>query len=440
MNEAVPALTFWYEGRAVADIERTGPEPGDLRLLYHEAWNGAAGAFPISVRFPLGSPVEDGAALYFWLMNMLPEDDALRIVGMNIDVADIDVLAMVAAMGGDLPGALVARKQGEPWMPGRPHRRIWSEPELARDIRRLPQRPLLMGDEGVQMSLAGQQAKLPVILLEDGRLALPLDGEPSTHILKPSSAQLHASVENEAFCMRLAQRCGLDAADVAIGHAEDLTYLLVRRYDRIDADAVVRRLHQEDLCQALGLPPYRKYQWNGRVRMAGPSAADLFSAISSGPFAAPNRIAMLDGFIFNVLVCNVDSHAKNHSILHQSRGARMAPLYDVMCGAIYDEVTRNLPQKIAGKQRGDHIYGRHWSRFATEVGLGPAAVRRRVAALASRVLGEVPELATGMSAEVTMPATVAQIADAIMMRCRRMLANLDDSDVADAVAEADGEL
>lgn len=432
MSEAVPALTIWYEGQPVADIERTGPEPADLRLGYHAAWNTVAGAFPISVRFPLGAPVEDGTALYFWLMNMLPEDDALRIVGMNIDVADIDVLTMVAAMGGDLPGALVARPQGDPWMPGRPHRRVWSEAELARDIRRLPQRPLLMGDEGVQMSLAGQQAKLPVILLEDGRLALPLDGEPSTHILKPSSAQLHASVENEAFCMRLARRCGLDAADVAIGHAEDLVYLLVRRYDRIQAEGAVRRLHQEDLCQALGLPPYRKYQWNARIRMGGPSATDLFSAISSGPFAAPNRIAMLDGFVFNVLVCNVDSHAKNYSILHQARGARMAPLYDLMCGAIYDGITRNLPQKIAGKQRGDHIYGRHWSRLAAEVGLGPAAVRRRVAALANRVLGELPDLALRMADEIAVPAIVAQIAEAIAERCRRTLANLDDADVAEA--------
>jgi len=439
MSDPVPALTFWYEGRPIADIVRSGPEPADLSLRYHETWSGAADAFPISARFPLGMPVDDGAAIYFWLMNLLPEDDALRIVGMNIDVADIDVLTMVTAMGGDLPGALVARADGEAWMPGKPHMRIWTEAELAHDIRRLPERPLLMGDEGVQMSLAGQQAKLPVVLLEDGRLALPLDGEPSTHILKPSSAKLFASVENEAFCMRLAQRCGLEVAQVTIGHAEDLTYLLVRRYDRMVIDGTVRRLHQEDLCQALGVPPYRKYQWNARTRTGGPAATGLFAAVSNSPFAAPNRIAMLDGFVFNVLVCNVDSHAKNYSLLHRSNGARMAPLYDVMCGAIYEDVTRNLPQKIAGKQRGDHIYGRHWSRLAVEIGLSPAAVRRRVAVLARSVLQEAPVLAQDMSAHSANARILEQLAELVEARCRRVLTNLDDGAISDAVAEAEDE-
>lgn len=431
----VDALTLWYGDQAVAEVERIDGGLTGLRLRYREDWSTRPAAFAISVRFPLDRRVHEGQEIYFWLMNLLPEDDALRIVGHVLGVSDIDVLGLVGAMGGDLPGALVARPAGEPSTPGRrPRARAWTEAELARDIRRLPERPLLAGDEGVQMSLAGQQAKLPVVRLPDGRLALPLDGHPSTHILKPRSARMRGSVENEAYCMRLARRCGLDAAEVEVGRAGDADYLLVRRYDREaggeGSKGGIARLHQEDLCQAGGFPPYRKYEWNARVRLPGPGAADLFRAASIGQRAALSRLRLLDAFVFNVLACNVDSHAKNYSLLHRGRAPELAPLYDVMCGEVYDGVTRNLPQKIAGKQRGDHVHGRHWARLAGELGLSPSATRRRVGALAARVLREARPLADSLRGELAEAPIVAEIADAVEARCRRVLANIRDDGAA----------
>lgn len=431
------SITLWHEGREVASLERSGDDLTSLRLRYHEDWVAGRNSFPLSTRFPLSRQIHDGEAIYFWLMNLLPEDDALKTVGHILDVSDIDVLGLVAAMGGDLPGAVTARATGTPFMPGRPRIKVWTGAELARDIRRLPQRPLLIGDDGVQMSLAGQQAKLPVVRMDDGALALPLDGHPSTHILKPQARDLRASVENEAYCMRLARRCGLNAAEVEIRQAEDLRYLLVKRYDRRVSSGKIARLHQEDLCQALGFAPYRKYEWNARVRMQGPTAADLFQAVSDGPFRARNRLALLDAFVFNVLVCNVDSHAKNYSLLLPSSVPELAPIYDVMCGRVYEGITENLPQKIAGKQRGDHIYGRHWTRMANELHLGAAATRRRVSALAARVLQECDPLANETREETPASGIVDEISTVIQARCRRVLANLSDADVADEVAEDD---
>lgn len=427
MADDVDRLVLWFEQSSVAEIARVGHDFARLRLTYDPTWIAQQDAFPISVRFPLRAAAYDGEEVYFWLLNLLPEGEGLGLIGQVLSVSDLDVLGIIDQMGEDLPGALVARRPDRSPASPEPRLHVWDDAGLARDIRRLPQRPLLVGEDGVHMSLAGQQSKLPVVRLDDGRLALPLDGYPSTHILKPASKTVHGSVENETFCMRLAAACGLAVAEVETGRAEDQDYLLVRRYDRATVGGRIARLHQEDLCQALGLPPYRKYEWNARVRQHGPSIADLFGAVSVGPRTLPNRLALLDMLIFNVLCCNVDAHAKNYSLLHQGPVPSIAPLYDVMCGAIYDGITPNLSQKIADKQRGDHIYGRHWARLAAEIGMTGPQVRRRVRALAQAALKQLPTVIESTEGQAKQPSVVREVASAIDRRCRRMLTNLDDT-------------
>jgi serine/threonine-protein kinase HipA len=104
----------------------------------------------------------------------------------------------------------------------------------------------------------------------------------------------------------------------------------------------------------------------------------------------PNRLALLDMLIFNVLCCNVDAHAKNYSLLHRATTPVVAPLYDVTCGAVYDGVTTHLSQKIAGKQSGEHIHGRHWTRLAEEIGMSGPQVRRRASELLRAKLNTKP--------------------------------------------------
>src|SRR5262249_30704947 len=124
-----------------------------------------------------------------------------------------------------------------------------------RAINELPKKPFLVGDEGVSMSLAGVQTKLAVALDNDGRICIPMNGSPSTHILKPDSERLWGGVQNEAFCLTLAKRVGLATPSVTTGKAGNRSYLLVKRYDRTESAGRWRRLHQEDFCQALGKPP-----------------------------------------------------------------------------------------------------------------------------------------------------------------------------------------
>jgi serine/threonine-protein kinase HipA len=108
---------------------------------------------------------------------------------------------------------------------------------------------------------------------------------------------------------------------------------------------------------------------------------------------AADILRLFDMLVFNVIACNTDAHAKNYSLMVRASGASLAPLYDVMCGEVWENVTKNLAQKIAGKNRGEHLKGRHWQRFAKECGLNPRQVLARVATLTAEAEAAVPAAA-----------------------------------------------
>ena len=248
------------------------------------------------------------------------------------------------------------------------------------------------------MSLAGAQEKLPVALVE-GEVVIPLNGHPSTHILKPDNPRLDGSVQNEALCMTLAKMLGLNAAGVTTGRAGGRSYLLVERYDRQLRGGNWTRLHQEDFCQASGVFPGSKYEHN-HTGQRGPGLAELF-AVGKEHLPAQDRLALLDAVILNVLITNVDSHAKNYSIMINGAGARLAPLYDLMCGGVWDHITKNMAQDIGGQRRGRYVARRHWERLAQAADFNKRMVVARVLDLAGQVLKHVEQAALAVE---NMPA------------------------------------
>nr|WP_255616610.1 type II toxin-antitoxin system HipA family toxin [Microvirga puerhi] len=431
-------MDVWFDGQCVGQLERRSEAVTDIVFRYAPAWIDAQGSFPISITMPLAAVEHDPVVVYPWFLNLLPEGGALQAVGNILQVHEMDVFGMLAEMGRDLPGALDIRRPGTDTKAFRPHYHRLSEAELADALRRLPERPLLVGEDGVHMSVAGAQEKLPVVRYRDGGIGLALDGAPSTHILKPRNDRFRASVENEAFCLRLAAAVGLPAAKVTMQRAEDVDYLLVERYDRIIQGGRVQRLHQEDLCQATGFPPYLKYEWNASIAKHGPGLKLCMDALAGTPAPAPNKLRFFEAMLFNVLCGNVDAHAKNYSLLIRSGSALMAPIYDVMNGDIYENVTRNLAMKIANKQRGGHIYARHWNRFAEENGLSASGVRRRVAELSQTTLNALPGVIAEMESS-NMPSPVyREIAGYVAAYCRNMLGNLKQ-DPGPGAADADDE-
>lgn len=393
-------LPILFDERLVATITADATR---TELVYSQAWRDAGDRFAISLAMPIREQPYSAGLVLPWLMNLLPEGEPLRAMMRVLGTASEDVLGLIIATGNDLAGALTIAPQSFPAPPG--YREIPDGETLERILTDLPARPFLVDEEGVSMSLAGAQDKLPVALRGD-ELAIPVNGAASTLILKPDNPRLIDSVQNEALCMVLAHRVGLDVAPVITGRAGARSYLLVTRYDRREEGNVVHRLHQEDFCQALGRPPGAKYEFN-RTGTHGPSLAEMFAVVRQH-MTGRDITRLLDAAIFNIAIGNVDSHAKNYSVLLEPAGARLAPLYDLMSGLAWDGITQNHAQEVGGQRRGRYIYERHWRRMAEAAGLGGRGTVQRVEQVTARILRELPAAAEAVAA---MPAGAGVMLD-----------------------------
>jgi serine/threonine-protein kinase HipA len=413
-------LPVYFEQRRVGTIEidKNGPA-----FTYDPTWVRLRGAFPISITMPLRSERIASDTFLPWAANLLPESEQLRTLGQLLGMARGDVIGLLSAIGGDTAGALSIGQPGRTasvqWRP------IDKPQDLESLIEGLPSKPFLVGEEGVSMSLAGVQTKIAVALDETGSICIPMNGSPSTHILKPDAPRLPGSVQNEAFCLTLARRMKIPTLKITTGQAGKRAYLLAQRYDRMCADGRWRRLHQEDYCQAVGIPPSAKYESN-QTGIPGPTLKDMFE-VTRQHMPPTDVVRLLDMVVVNVLVCNTDAHAKNYSIMIRGNGASLAPLYDVMCGEVWENVTKNLAQKIAGKTRGDYLTGRDWQLFARECGLNPKQVIDRVETLAKSVISEAEAAQSEVAA---MPAGGHAILDqarhAVERRARTLLSQLQE--------------
>jgi serine/threonine-protein kinase HipA len=411
-------LPIYFESRLVGKIEVDRSGPG---FTYDPFWIRLRGAFPISLTMPLRPERVPSSVFLPWAANLLPENQQLRTLGEILGMARSDVIGLLSTIGGETAGALSFGQPGRTgsffWRP------VGSQDDLERLIEELPNKPFLVGDDGVSMSLAGAQTKLAVAIDDEGRICIPTHGSPSTHILKPDAARLPGGVQNEAFCLTLARRMGITVPGVTTGRAGKRTYLLVQRYDRTNSGDRWRRLHQEDFCQGLGKPPSAKYEFN-QTGISGPTISDMFDLTRR--HLPPNDIVrLLEIVVFHVLACNTDAHAKNYSIMLRGNGASLAPMYDVICGAVWESVTKSFAQKIGGQSKGDSLEQSHWRRLAQECGLNPKQVLERIGALASLALRETMAAASEVA---SMPAGRHESLDlarsAVERRAHALLARL----------------
>lgn len=404
--------TIYYEGFPVARLTFDGA----WQLEYEPSWEARRSAFPLSLTMPLRSGPVAADRLLPWLANLLPEAH-LAEIGQRLKVSPQDIVGLLAHIGRDTAGALSI---GQPRRPGVNLQPVPDAAALERILDELPAKPFLVGERGVSMSLAGVQEKLPVFVSENDAISIPVDGTPSTHILKPDTNRLAGSVENEAFCLALARACGLEAAEATIGVAGRRRYLLVKRYDRFtDPQGEIRRLHQEDLCQLTGHFPSHKYERSSTGR--GVTLKMMFQAVSD-LISPAERMTLLDAVILNVLICNSDSHAKNYSILIGAGGsAKMAPLYDLMCAAVYPNADQSLPQAIAGRISAADLQKADWQALAADIGLSAASTARRVAELAEIIATRCEDVASQISDLAGDPARVLEkVTHEIQKRCRRI--------------------
>ena len=356
---------------------------GRLSFAYHPSWLANSDAVALSCSLPLQAAPFDDIRTRPFFAGLLPEGHLRRLIAQRFQVSRQNDFALLDAIGGECAGAVtLLPKDVVPPIAG-PGEVSWlNDQRLSAILDELPRRPMLAGQDGLRLSLAGAQDKLPVVF--DGqRIGLPLGGQPSTHILKPPIHALENTVLNEGFCLALAQAMKLPSAEARIHQAGDRRFLLVARYDRQrDAQGNLVRLHQEDFCQALGVVPEMKYQNEG-----GPDLKACFDLLRrvTRP-SAPQVLRLLDYVVFNALVGNHDAHAKNFSLLYAPPSSKaaptLAPLYDVLSTAIYPSLTPKMAMKLGSKYKFSEVQSRHWEQFAEAAGLARAQTRKRILGMA----------------------------------------------------------
>lgn len=388
-------------------------EHGRLIFTYAEQWLANKAPFPLSQTLPLqAEPFTKECHAFFG--GLLPEESKRETVARILGVSARNDFAMLERIGGECAGAITFLPAGEKTVAHENKYREITESELASILHDLPKRPLMAGENGIRLSLAGAQDKLAVVLTK--KILLPLDSSPSTHIIKPDHPRVPGLVYNEAFCLKLAQEVGIPTAAGELRKADGTEYLAIARYDRItDEKGNIQRLHQEDFCQALGIPSEIKYQSEG-----GPSLKQCFDLVrraSSVPIL--DIRTLLDAVIFNFLIGNNDAHGKNFSFLYrktiQGMETRLAPLYDLICIAAYPEFSDHMAMSIAKKYRAEDVYTHHWEQFALDVGLAAPMVKKRVVEMAGKVIELV---------EQSTDSKVGNVTAVIMARCQQTIARL----------------
>lgn len=375
----MPELDAWLFGRRAGVLSQV---EGRLSFTYDPHWV-AEGGPPLSQVLPVRADSYGHEEARSFFANLLPEGELRREVARRHGISARNDFALLGALGGDTAGAISLLEPGTEPDTGSERVRWLNGLALERTLEELPRRPLMTDPGGeVRLSLAGAQDKLPVVV-QDGRIGLPLGTTPSTHIIKAPIRHYDDTVANEAYCLALARSLGLPAVSAEAHEAAGHPFLLVERYDRTAGPDGIQRLHQEDFCQALGIPPDLKYQSEG-----GPGLGDCFALVRSAVRpAAPVVLNLVDAVTFNFIAGNHDAHGKNFSLLYLPGGeTRLAPLYDLVSTVVYKGLTRKMAMHIGGEYRPRYVRNRHILRFAEEAGLGAAAVRRRMLRLARTAL------------------------------------------------------
>lgn len=402
-------------------------DDGRLSLTYDDAWRGAADAMPVSMAMPLSQRSHDEPAVRAFLWGLLPDNEqVLDRWARSYQVSARNPFALLRHVGEDCAGAvqfampdrvdaLLAGDGGVQWI---------DENEIAERLRILRRDPAAwhLASTG-QFSLAGAQAKTALHFdPATRRWGDPRGAVPTTHILKPAVTGFDDHDLNEHLCLTAAWHLGLPCAPSSIGSFGGERVVIIERYDRVRTpDGLVFRVHQEDMCQALGLPPTAKYQSDG-----GPSPEQIIALlrekISPVGTAEENVRRFVDALAVNWIIAGTDAHAKNYSILIAADQVRLAPLYDIASALPYDDMylpKLRMAMRIGGEYRIERISGRHWRRFATDSSLDPEAVVARIDDLAARIPASFAKTAQDPAVQAVGGDLPARLVDRVAERARR---------------------
>jgi len=402
---------------------------GQLRFDYDQRYQEAEAPTPLSLSMPVQIASHPDRVVTPWLWGLLPDNEAvLRRWARELQASASSAFSLLSTpVGEDCAGAVrfVWPDRVEEAL-GRSGEVAWlAEDDVAERLRELRRDSTAWLGEVFtgQFSLAGAQAKT-ALLFDGNRWGVPTGSIPTTHILKPGVVGLADQDLDEHLCLEAAHRAGLTVARTRIERFADLSALVVERYDRLAVGDRLVRVHQEDLCQASGLPPDRKYQRDG-----GPSPARIARLLRDAmpPSVAEEAVwRFADALAWNWLIAGTDAHAKNYSLLLAAGQVRLAPLYDVASALPYgtDEHKLRLAIKVGDSYA---VYPRHdsWPAAAAALDVDAEALRARVHELAEAAPDAFSAAAAAPEVKSLASDLPARLVDLITDRSRRCLELLD---------------
>lgn len=387
-------------------------DSGEMTFSYdQEFFQTASHGISLSMPFPVSQSEGDeatykGPKVKAFFSGLLPDESVRDRLAAYLGLSERNPFALLEAVGGDCAGALALHPEGQTPPEVSKQEEALDDVKLKEILDLIKRRPMLAGDDGYRLSLAGAQDKLAVGY-DRGNVILIKGGMPTTHILKPIIERVDDSAHNELFCMKLANRMNIEVPNAALHYVGETPYYLVERYDRaIQEDGSVTRIHQEDFCQALGIAPEIKYEREG-----GPNiAACLETLVAYAARPAVDYIKLLDRVIFNFLIGNADAHGKNFSLLYKIPKPELAPAYDLMSTAVYPDLSIKMAMKIGGEYKPSDVYLRHFHKIVTGSKAAENALEKQIQSMTEKIAIE----ANSLKDELKQAGLVSDVFDSII--------------------------
>lgn len=373
-------LVVYSNGVKAGILDMADSEPF-YGFTYDDAYLESSNAMPLSLSLPLREERFDGKHALPFFEGLLPEGDVRASIARQLGISEQSPAKLLQALGKDCAGDVAVLGEDDPYQPPSDSAYAPLEGGLAR-IAANPYGEISRLRVGNRLSLAGGQEK--IALYHDDREEMdrgwyvPLEGSPSTHIIKPQTSDAYPQIAlNEYFCMKLAKQVGIETANVSLV-MDERPLLLVERYDRKPVGRsseqglkVYRRVRQEDFCQALGFTSAQKYETDG-----GPGLPDLSRALLKySTQALADREALLRLVLYNYLIGNCDAHAKNYSLLlGKNESVRLAPAYDIVATCIYDgtfgaKLSRGMGMRIGSHSNIDRVTSDDIAQLSRDAGI-----------------------------------------------------------------------
>jgi serine/threonine-protein kinase HipA len=328
------ALNIFLNTVFVGELKKA--TSGEISFQYNEEW--IQNGFEISRSLPLREERYKGEIVSRYFDNLLPDNEEIKkLVATKFGAESTRPFDLLSAIGKDCVGALsFLPNDSEPPTDFEMNYSPISDKKIEKRLRTLGSTTPLGMDEGdFRISIAGAQEKTALLNI-DGKWYEPHGLTPTTHIFKTSIGALGVdvnfddSIDNEWASLFIMKKMGLSVCNAKISKFGSQKALVIERFDRkwrsFKGREILLRVPQEDMCQALSVSPYKKYQSEG-----GPGIIDISKFLMASK-NSEDRINFFKAIIVFDLLHATDGHGKNFSIFIEEDGFRLTPFYDVMSG------------------------------------------------------------------------------------------------------------